>query len=136
MRRLRAVAEGEAADRNQRRPAVTDAKPQTVIYAHGANDTLLYRIEVDPGEYTAEFRICEQRTMGSDSWEVVARGGLKWDGCCNWETAQPMMMHACEPRHLFEFADALQKLWENGASLIEHWNVNATFYTWIEKEKP
>lgn len=45
-------------------------------------------------------------------WEID--GGLKWDGCINWQTNPECMMHGCSPRHAKQIADLFDTVYHIG----------------------
>lgn len=50
-------------------------------------------------------------------WQLVEAeidGGLKWDGCINWQTNPSCMMHGCGPGHIGQVTAIFQTVYHIG----------------------
>jgi hypothetical protein len=50
--------------------------------------------------------------------EVDVRGEVRWDGCMNWETTQPCMVHFYHPDHIDVFAATLKAILSESFKLM------------------
>lgn len=74
-----------------------------------------YYLEVIPSDYNLDFELKESIIdNGKDSFNVLIKGFLKWDGCMNWETSGGLMYHFCKEDDALLLNECFMKLWEIG----------------------
>lgn len=70
------------------------------------------------GETVGEWGLFDgQNDFTFEEWEraeVEIDGGLKWDGCINWQTNPECMMHGCGPGHARKIADIFATVYHIG----------------------
>lgn len=47
--------------------------------------------------------------------ETLVEGDVKFDRCCNWQTPRGLMAHACEPEEFEVLAQAMRRIYADGA---------------------
>ena len=57
-------------------------------------------------EYYVHFDILDE------DGEPEMSGGVKWDGCSNWETSSECMLHRCDRDGLLKLGQIMARCWE------------------------